>query len=633
MKKIAALILVFALLIGAVSAQAAKKNEKYERLMVGVTTPFKGNFLSDALSNNVSDLDVRKLIQGYSVVKWNPEDGSFRFNDNIVTGVTSSEDGLTFTFSIAEDLTYSDGTPITSKDYAFSLLLLASAELEEAAGGRANISRIQGGKDYQERKSKILSGFRLLSDYEFRVIIDPDYNPYYYQLKVLDVSPLPIHIIAPGCMVRDDGKGVYISGDFSAEVLKQTLLDSETGYISHPTVTCGAYRLTEYDGESVTLVLNENYAGDEEGNKAKIPQIVIKTVKPENLINEFAAGNLDLIVRVTRTDQIRSGMSLVGSGEFFMKAYMRAGLAFIGFNAEPGQSPTADLDVRKALAMCMDKEALTNSYLGSNGMIVNGYYGIGQWMFRMANGAILQEEDDESDWSDLQIDRITGYSLNVEEACALLDHAGWNLNEKGKAYQSGIRYKSEGGTLVPLKLKLVYPEGNGAAALLNDTFISNLTQAGVLLETEKLPMQDLLEQYYGQQKRTYDLVLLGTSFADDFDPSGEYDENGKSMRNGITDPGLVELAITMRKTEPGDVAEYCRRWLAYLEERSAVVSEIPLYSNAYMDFHISALHDYAPTHTGFWSMAVQDAYLSDYMEEEAEETEEGLGEGLLDSGS
>ena len=115
-----------------------------------------------------------------------------------------------------------------------------------------------------------------------------------------------------------------------------------------------------------------------------------------------------------------------------------------------------------------------------------------------------------------------------------------------------------------------------------------------------------------------------------FDPSGEYDADGTSIRNGITDPKLSELAVTLRSTEPGNAAEYCRRWLAYLEERSAVVSEIPLYSDAYIDFHIAALQDYAPSPTGSWALAVQSAFLSDYVAEEdpADEAEEDTGEVL-----
>lgn len=629
MKKFVAVLLACVLLTGLVSAHAAEPG-KYDSLTVGVTTPFTGNFLDDALGSNLIDQDVRALIHGYSLVKWNADEGKYEINQPNVTGGAASEEYDMYTFSISDNLTYSDGTPITAKDYAFTLLLLGSPELKEATGGRGDISRILGGKDYQEGRTKILTGFELKEDnYSFSVRIDPSYTPYFYDLKVLDITPLPISVIAPGCSVKRDKDGcASISGPFTAELLKKTLLDPETGYISNPKVTSGPYRLTSYDGDSITLDLNDAFIGDKDGKKPTIPQIVIKTVRPESVIGDLNTGALDLVVRCVRQDQIRSGMALVGQ-DFAMASYMRAGLSFISFCAEKG--PTADVNVRKALAMCMDKDMLTRQYSGGFGTSVNGYYGIGQWMFRMANGSILQEEDDESDWSDLQISRIEGYALDVEGAKGLLDEAGWNLDANGNIYSAatgGPRYRKDGNSLVPLKLKLAVPAENGAVDLLQENFIENLAQAGVETELERLPWEQLLEKYYNPGDRDCDMILLATNFGDVFDPSGEYDETGTSVRNGITDPKLSELAVTLRSTEPGNAAEYCRRWLAYLEERSAVAAEIPIYSDAYLDFYITALQEYHPAPTGSWALAIQDAFLSDYEPEteEDEDMDEDAGE-------
>ena len=60
-----------------------------------------------------------------------------------------------------------------------------------------------------------------------------------------------------------------------------------------------------------------------------------------------------------------------------------------------------------------------------------------------------------------------------------------------------------------------------------------------------------------------------------------------------------------------------------------MLPEIPLYSNAYADFHISVLRDYAPAAYSSWSEAVLKAYMSDDAEEEEdqESLEEWLGEG------
>lgn len=623
MKKILALILAVAFLAGMISVHAEEAG-KYDRLTVGTTTPFSGNFLSDALGSNIMDQDVRKLIHGYHLVTWDSASGAFQFNQQLVTAATVSIDGLTYTFPIPGSLTYNDGTPITARDYAFSLLLLGSPELKEAAGGQENISRILGGADYQNGTVKYLAGFRLLGENQFSLTIDSAYEPYFYQLKVMDIAPLPISVIAPGCSVEDDGNGVYISGDFTAELLKKTLLDPETGYVSHPGVTCGPYQLTDYNGESVALSINDAYIGDENGVKPSIPEIVITRESAENIISELADENLDLVIRCTRMDQISAGEELTRSGEFSLKAYSRAGLSYISFCADKG--PTADMDVRRAVSMCMDKQTLTTQYCGAYGMPVNGYYGIGQWMFMMANGTLIPDEGEEADWADLTLDNIPVYELDPEGAASLLESAGWNLNEKGDAYNpsaGNIRCKMIGDTLMPLKLKLIYPSENGTGDLLKTTFMSNLAKAGISLEIEKVPMTELLEIYYGQAESDCDMILLGTNFADVFDQSGEYDENGTSRQNGVTDLQLAGLAVSLRKTEPGNPTEYCRKWLAYIERRASDAPEIPLYSNAYLDFHISALQNYKPGTTGNWAIAIQEAVLSDYVPEE--ETEE-LGE-------
>ena len=143
----------------------AEEAERYEELVVGTGTAFSGNFLSDALGSNTSDQDVRKLIHGYSLVYWNTEHNTYQFSNKVVTAGFTSEDGRTYTLALARELAYNDGTPITAKDYAFSLLLLGSTALKDVAGGNLDLSWIQGGKAYQSGQSAKLEGLRLLGDF------------------------------------------------------------------------------------------------------------------------------------------------------------------------------------------------------------------------------------------------------------------------------------------------------------------------------------------------------------------------------------------------------------------------------------------------------------------------------------
>ena len=248
-----------------------------------------------------------------------------------------------------------------------------------------------------------------------------------------------------------------------------------------------------------------------------------------------------------------------------------------------------------------------------------------QWMYPMTRGMIpdswKEEAGPDETWEDMNLDGVTSYALDPEQAAKLLDAAGWNLNAEGGAYTEGIRYKSEKGKLVPLRLRLAYPNENLAGPMLTRYFVPYLQEAGAELELYPIEMPKLLAMYYGTAERAYDMIMIGSNFGDVFDPSPYYDENGTDRITRITDPHLADLARDMRRTEPGDGAEYVRRWIKFLEYRSEVLPEIPLYSNAYLDFHISALRNYYPSAYSSWSEAIQKAYLSDFVEEEDDGTD------------
>lgn len=634
MKKLISLILTLALMACCcmAAAEEAVTEKKYDSLTVGVTTAFSGNFLSDAMGSNISDQDIRKMIHSYHLVTWDGSTGIFRQNDQVITSGLMSEDGRTYVYSLAKDLTYNDGTPITARDYAFSFLLLTSRQLLDASGLREDGSRIEGWKAYDEGLAAAVSGFRIITDYQIAITISPEFTPYFYEMKALDFYPLPAGVIAPGCEVRDDGNGVYLSGNFSAQTLQQTLLDPNTGYASHPSVTTGPYSLISYDGKKVELTLNSRYKGETDGSKPRIEKITVRYAPSRDIMANLIVGDVGLAVRCARVEMITTGMALASTDEYALKSYSRNGLSFISFCGEKG--PTADVNVRKALAMCLDKEKLVSDYLGNLGTPVKGYYGIGQWMFPMTRGNIpdswWEEAGEDAIWDDINLDGLTEYTLDVEEAKRLLDVAGWNLNAEGGAYTEGLRYKAENGELKPLTLHLVYPNDNLAGLMLEEVFAPYLREAGAEIEFTALSMPTLLQMYYRQTERDCDMILLGTNFQDVFDPSVNYDANGTDRLNGITDPQLAELAREMRRTEPGNGAEYVRRWIRFLEYRTQVVPEIPLYSNAYMDFAVSALREYTPGIYSSWSEALMKSYLSDYVEEEENTVEVGDDEAVFD---
>ena len=179
-----------------------------------------------------------------------------------------------------------------------------------------------------------------------------------------------------------------------------------------------------------------------------------------------------------------------------------------------------------------------------------------------------------------------------------------------------------------LELTLGYPAGNTAGEMMETTFVPYLQEAGISLRLTPLEINDLLDQFYHRTERTADMLYLGTNFDLMFDPAAHF---SAGQEGSITwdfseaeDETLYQLALEMRRTEPGDLLGYCRKWLAFQKRFAEVVPMIPLYSNVYFDYFPRILQNYSPSGSASWSDAVLNAYLSDAQEEPEEENlEEG----------
>ena len=108
--------------------------EAPEELIVGHPTITKGDFFTELFGNDTADIDFRALIHGYNLVNWDQNQGTYVFDPSVVETIGPVEvdevGNHTYKMILCDDLYYSDGTPITAWDYAFSLLLMMSPEIE-----------------------------------------------------------------------------------------------------------------------------------------------------------------------------------------------------------------------------------------------------------------------------------------------------------------------------------------------------------------------------------------------------------------------------------------------------------------------------------------------------------------------
>ena len=660
MKRFAAAFLAFLMLLTMQTVVLAEDEiridpsaQPLDSLTVGNTTKLDGRFFTEMWGNSTSDYDVRQLLHGYSLVEWDGEESLFLLNPQVVTGsaVTEDEQGnKTYHLTLSRALYYSDGSRITAADYAFTLLLTVDPVIAQIGGNPMHRDHILGCNDYVNGQTKTLAGVRVLNDFALDITLSANYLPFFFELGLLECCPSPIHVIAPGCKVQDDGEGAYIANAdesvekpmFTAENLAKTLLDDPAtgsyGYISHPTVVSGPYILTSFDGVTAEFDLNPFYKGNRLGVMPKIAHITYTLADNDTMMEKLKEGQFGLLNKVTRTDAVEAGLDLVTTGDWSMSNYARSGLSFLNFSCE--RLIPSSRAVRQAVAYCLDKENLMRAYVGNNGVTVNGWYGMGQWMVQVLNGAmaypVIEPEEGASDglkqayhtviaeWESLNMDGIRIYELDLNKAKALLKGDGWTLNHEGRPYREGeddIRCKNVDGVLIPLELILAYPEGNTIADALESYLLPGAAEAGIQIILQPMPMSELLNQLYRRDTRNVDLIYVATNFEELYDPAVHFslDEAGRPIWafTGLADDMLYQLADETRHTEPTDYLTYVKRWLAFQERFADLQPAIPIYSNVYFDFYTSLLQDYNISSFVSWGQAIVPAWLGKTQGEQA----------------
>ena len=662
MKKLLAYLLICVMVLTAVTTGLAEATgetaaeEKpqitydYDELTVAVTTPLTGNFFTNMWGNGSSDMDVRAMIHGYNLIEWDTEEGMFVPDESVVSGVTvqAEESGdITFIIALYEDMVYSDGTPVTAWDYAFSFLLTMAPEMQELGASVHKPEYIVGYSNYINGKTNRLAGVRVLGDYLMHITIDDAYLPFFYELGLLDCTPYPISVIAPGVKVADDGKGIYLTNAeggeeavFTADLLKDTILDEAKGYRTHPSVTSGPYVLTSYEDGVAKFEINPQYKGNSKGQKPMIPKVTMLSMPSEKMVEAYQNGDVTLLNKVSDAKTIATLQAVAADDDTQTSAnYARTGLSFISFNTD--RAPLDELAVRQAIAYAADRDKVEWEALDGYGKKGIGYFGMGQWMYLLLNGTVLYPVPEPGDnatakekaeyekaiekWEALSIEDIEPYDRSLDKAAELLDGAGWNLNESGEAFGPGtdkVRYKQTEEGLVPLRMTLAYGEGSAIGEALQGTLVDSLAEAGIELAVEAIPADDMLEQFYRMSEARYDMFFLATNFDLLYDPSLNFieDEDGHHVwkSSGLADDELWELAVAMRRTEPEDLLGYCTKWLEFQKHFAETLPLLPMYSNVYFDFYPQVLHEYNIGANVSWPQASIGAYLSDYVPEAEE---------------
>ncbi len=263
------------------------------------------------------------LHQLFLAWAWEFDDKNVPF-PRLVTEIPSlenggvSQDGLTITMHLRDDIVWSDGKPITSADFVFTYDMVMA---------EANSVTSQYPYDYLES----------IEAPDERTVVMHFSKPFAAWKALFWRGVLPKHVLEPV---------------FQA---KGSLQEAEWNMA--PTVGCGPYNFAEWEsGSYIRFVKNPNYWGP----APKIDEIYFKIV-PDDASQTAAliAGDADVGAFIPLSDV----PTLKGKGVIIMveSSGYAEGL-FFNFRdmANPG---ARDLKVRQAIAMAIDREAINRDLL------------------------------------------------------------------------------------------------------------------------------------------------------------------------------------------------------------------------------------------------------------------------------
>lgn len=415
-------------------------------IIIGNTTDLSGKFRYSPFGGSnpgAADLDVDNLINGLETVATTKE-GGFEVNKTVVKQLdkVENEDGtLTYTITLNDGLVFSDGTPVTAKNYlyfpmVFSTLVASEAEGKDRQAGLTMVGfeefNAYDGTNEGDGVSKTFAGLRLLADNQFSVTVKAEYANYYYAISYAGFTPFVKELWCGDYDIADDGEGCYFTDGFynktgdSFDMAAHIVASSNN---ADTTYACsGPYVVESYDegDKSAILTLNPNFPGNYEGVKPSIAKVIYKKSVSATQLDDLKSGGVDVLMGITggaETDEAVAACDN-SNGAFVYTHYSRAGYGKLQFRNDYG--PAQFTAVRQAITYCLDRASFAKTFTGGYGGVVDGAYYAGSWMYKeaAANGMLLN-----------------AYDTSADTAIAVLEADGWIYDANGEPYVEGVRYK------------------------------------------------------------------------------------------------------------------------------------------------------------------------------------------------
>ncbi|MBN9091469.1 MAG: peptide ABC transporter substrate-binding protein [Reyranella sp.] len=333
--------------------------------------------------------------------------------------------------------TWGDGTPVTARDFAFAVEV-----------GKHPLSGVPSGEEFRR-----IVKFEVKDDRHFTVTVDRvtfDYNS-------IERMPLPAHIEKP------------IFDANPAEYRNKSAYDTQP---TNPGLAFGPYRIVELvPGNRIVLEQNPTWAGPKPAFKRLLIKIFENSAALEaNLLS----GNVDYILG-------ESGLSFDQAIAFEKRhkdkynVVYKPSLTYSHIDTKLDNPLLADLRVRRALLMAIDRKAISDKLFDGKQPVADG---------------------DVNPLDPMYSPAARRYAYDPAAAKTLLDEAGFG------EIKNGVRQDAKG---TRLSLELAFASGNRINEQIAQVIQSQLRQVGIELRLKAAPARIYFDAL---QKRNFEALAL-----------------------------------------------------------------------------------------------------------------------------
>ena len=385
MKKFASLLLAFAMTVGMLTGCGGDSG-------TSSTGEAPAQEVTVAISSTFATLDPALISTTHMAhVYGNMGSNFYRTDANGVLqydlgeSMEKSEDGLTYTFTIKEGLKWSDGEPLTAEHFVYGIKRAIGYGPDNAYTKKNLVNFIAGAEEAANAALDVADmtnvGVTALDDTTFQVTLSTP-CPYFERI---------------------------FSGNVTSPMRPDFALEHDSSWSVNGTYpSSGPMALESISPEEeAVLVKNENYWDAENVTLEKATFVVMTDSTAQ--VNAFRTGDIDIAMSVPSEVATNAEYeSNIVMPEKYVSNY------FVLINSGPKAQVEAlkDENVRKALALAIDKDTMLNILGGKANVRLDGYIPYG---FEGVDGNDFRDEKSYGEF-------------NLEEAKALMEAAGYNEN-------------------------------------------------------------------------------------------------------------------------------------------------------------------------------------------------------------